>query len=119
MIGNLFYGSEGWMSLEGFGFRVYKGEKREKIMDEQGDDSSLPHVLNFLEAVRSRNYEHLHADIATGATVAALAHIANISYRVGRKLTFDPQTMQFPEDAEANKMLTRAYRAPYIVPAKV
>ena len=119
VIGNLFYGSDGWMSMEGFGFRVYKGEKKEKIMDEKGDDSSLPHVVNFLEAVRSRNYEHLHADIAIGATVAALAHLANISYRLGRKLNFDPQTMQFPGDAEANKMLTRVYRAPYIVPAKV
>jgi len=119
VIGNLFYGSDGWMSLEGFGFRVYKGEKQEKIMDEKGDDSSLPHVLNFLDAVRSRKVEHLHADIAIGATVAALAHIANISYRLGRKLNFDQQAMQFPGDAEANKMLTRVYRAPYIVPGMV
>jgi predicted dehydrogenase len=119
MIGNLFYGSEGWMSLEGFGFRVYKGEKREKVMDEKGDDSTMPHIMNFLEAVRSRDYNHLHADIATGAAVAAMAHIANISYRLGRKLTFDPRMMQFPGDAEANQMLTRVYRAPYIVPHKV
>jgi hypothetical protein len=59
------------------------------------------------------------ADIATGATVAALAHIANISYRLRRKLNFDPDTMQFPGDADANKMLTRAYPAQYVVPAKV
>src|SRR5260370_33316022 len=107
------------MSREGFGFRVYKGEKREKIMDEKGDDSSLPHVVNFLEAIRSRNYEHLHADIAIGATVSAMAHIANISYRLGRKLTFDSKTMRFPDDAEANQMLTRVYRAPYVVPSNV
>jgi predicted dehydrogenase len=119
MIGNIFCGSEGWMSLHGFGFRVYKGERRELIMDEKGDDGSLPHVVNFLEAVRSRAYQHLHAEIATAAMVSNMAHIANISYRLGRKLAFDPKLMQFPGDAEANKMLTRDYRAPYVVPEKV
>ena len=119
VIGNLFYGSEGWMSLQGDGFRAYRGEGREKFLDEPGDDGSLPHVVNFLEAVRSRDFKHLHADIEVAALTAALAHIANISYRVGRKLTFDPKRMQFPGDAEANRLLTREYRTPYVVPARV
>ena len=51
---------------------------------------------------------------------ADLAHLANISYRLGRKLAFDPKTLTFPGDAEANRMLTRPqYRGPYIVPEKV
>src|SRR6266571_4227864 len=33
-VGNLFYGSEGWMATGRTGFQVYKGEKGEKIMDE-------------------------------------------------------------------------------------
>jgi predicted dehydrogenase len=119
MIGNIFCGSEGWMHMHGFGFRVYKGEKRELIVDEKGDDSSLPHVVNFLEAMRSRDYRHLHAEIAAAATVSNMAHIANISHRLGRRLAFDPATMQFPGDKEANNLLTREYRAPYVVPEKV
>lgn len=119
MIGNLFYGTEGWMSMDGSGFRVYKGESREKVMDEPGDDSSLPHVMNFLEAVRARDHRKLNADIAIGVTVATMAHLANISYRLGRKLVFHPQTMDFPGDAAANRMLTREYRPPYVVPEKV
>jgi len=119
MIGNLFYGTDGWMSMDIYGMRMYKGEKREKVMDVRGDESSLPHVVNFLEAVRSRDPGHLRADIAVGAATAAMAHIANISYRLGRRLKFDPATLQFPGDAEANRMLTREYRAPYVVPENV
>jgi len=38
--------------------------------------------------------------------------------RVGRKLAFDPASERFIGDAEADKMLTRAYRAPFVVPDK-
>jgi hypothetical protein len=38
---------------------------------------------------------------------------------VNRDLRFDPGKMQFVGDAEANKLLTREYRKPYVVPDKV
>jgi len=50
---------------------------------------------------------------------ATLVHIANASYRVGRRLNFDPKALKFVNDNEANAYLTRKYRAPYIVPDKV
>ena len=34
----------------------------------------------------------------------------------GRTLRFDPRAERFLEDGEANNLLTRAYRAPYVVP---
>jgi hypothetical protein len=37
--------------------------------------------------------------------------------QLGPRLAIDPKTETFPGNAEANKMLTREYRAPYIVPA--
>jgi hypothetical protein len=46
-------------------------------------------------------------------------HLANISYRVGRTLHWDAAKMQCIGDDEANKMLTRAYRAPFVVPKQV
>ena len=72
--------------------------------------------MNFIEAVRSRNREHLHCEIEEGHLSTALAHLANISYRTGRKLTFDPATETFPGDEEANGYLTREYREPYALP---
>ncbi|MFA4028456.1 MAG: hypothetical protein GDYSWBUE_000336 [Candidatus Fervidibacterota bacterium] len=42
-----------------------------------------------------------------------------LKYRLGRKLTFDPQAEKFINDDEANKLLTREYRHPFVVPEKV
>ena len=46
-------------------------------------------------------------------------HLANISYRLGRTLHWDAKTMTVVNDPEANKMLTREYRAPFVVPKNV
>jgi len=123
-VGDLFYGSDGWMAAGQSSFQVFKGERSDKVMDEQaGDNQEVshngPHFQNFLKAVRSRNYKDLNADVAIGVLAADLAHLANISYRVGKKLKLDPQTMTFPGEPEANRLLTRQYRAPYIVPERV
>jgi hypothetical protein len=72
---------------------------------------------NFCECVRSRKREDLKAEIEEGAISTTLVHLANISYRVGRTLYFDPVTYSCKGDAEANAMFTRTqYRAPYVVP---
>ncbi len=118
-IGDLFYGSEGWMSVDGAGFQVYKG--KEKIMDEPKGpgEETIPHMENFLAAVKSRNYKDLHADVEIGVPSADLCHLANTSYRLKRALKFDDATRKYIGDEEANKMLTRNYRKPYVVPEKV
>ena len=120
-VGNLFYGADGLLSVDDDGFQVYKGEKREKVMDEKAAKGSSTgvHMANFAKAVRSRNYKDLTADVAIGTLSADFCHLANISYRLGRKLNYDPARWQFVNDAEANRMLTRNYRSPYVVPEKV
>jgi hypothetical protein len=45
--------------------------------------------------------------------------MANISYRTGRKLTFDPVSEMFVNNPEANGLVKRKYREPYVVPAQV
>ena len=120
-VGNLFYGSDGWMALDGSGFKIYKGSGAEPVMSEKSSTKgdAGPHMENFLAAVRSRRYQDLHADVQIGVTSADLCHLANISYRLKRSLQFDPTAKRFPKDEDANRMLTRAYRAPYIVPEAV
>jgi len=120
-VGNLFYGSDGWMAVDGAGFQVFKGENHELAMDEKTQrGENGPHMQNFLDAVRSRKYKDLNAEVAIGTNSAALCHLANISYRrEQRKLQFDPAAGRFVGDEQANKMLTRDYRKPYVVPVKV
>jgi predicted dehydrogenase len=120
-VGNIFFGSEGFLTLDSFGFRVYKGDKRELAMTEKSgrDESDSLHMKNFLDACRSRNYRDLTADIEVGVTSVALVHFANISYRTGRRLAIDPAAWRIRNDSEAERMLTRNYRSPYVVPEKV
>ncbi len=77
------------------------------------------HWANFIAAVRSRRREDLNAEIEEGALSCTLMHLANISYRVGRTIHWDPKTLTCVGDPEASKMLTREYRAPYVVPRNV
>jgi predicted dehydrogenase len=116
-VGDLFFGSEGWACVAD-GFQAFKGESNELIMEEKperGDDSTTLHMQNFLEACAKRDEKHLHDGIANAHLSAGLCHLANISYRVGRKLTLEAGP-KFAGDSEATKMLTREkYRAPYVV----
>jgi hypothetical protein len=120
VIGDLFWGTEGWMAVDGSGFTVYKGETNEKAMEvkSSGGDTA-EHMRNFIDCCKSRDHTKLTADIEIGVASAALCHLANIAYRVGRTLQFDPAKMKFIGDTEADKMLTRPYRKPYVVPEKV
>jgi hypothetical protein len=120
MIGNLFYGTEGWAAMSDQGFQAFKGESNELVMEERpergagGGDATSLHMQNFLAACRSRNHKDLHDEIANAALSASMCHLANISYRVGRKLTLTAGP-KFANDPEANKLLTRDYRKPYVV----
>jgi predicted dehydrogenase len=117
MIGNLIYGTEGWAAMSDQGFQAFKGESNELVADERpekGGDGTALHMQNFLAAVRSRNYKDLHDEIANAYLSASMCHLANISYRVGRKLTLTPGP-HFANDPEADKLLTRDYREPYVV----
>jgi hypothetical protein len=61
----------------------------------------------------------LYAEIEEGHRSSALAHLANAAYRTGRTLTFDTKAERFVGDPEADKLLTRPYRSPYVVPEQV
>ena len=118
-IGNLFYGTEGWAAMSDQGFQAFKGESNELIMEEHPDrgargDATPLHMQNFLAACKSRNYKDLHDEIGNAYLSASMCHLANISYRTGRKLTITPGP-KFANDPEANKLLTRDYRKPYVV----
>jgi len=122
-VGNLFFGADGYMRVNHAGFSTYLGEKHEpgpamSSAEGRGLDSAA-HFANFLDAVKSRKHTDLHCDVEVGHLSAALCHLANISYRTNRKLSFDAKTEKFPGDDEANKLLKRDYREPFVVPEKV
>jgi predicted dehydrogenase len=130
-IGNMFYGTEGYMEVDGGTWKAYR--KRETkpfagsgMPGEKPADSAYlaapggsSHYGNFLDAIRAGNKEALHCDILEGYMSSALPALANISYRLGHELKFDGAKEKFVNDPQADKMLTRDYRKPYVVPAVV
>ena len=117
-VGNVVYGSKGYLSTAKPGFKIFLGKEQQPgpaPTNPRGGDN----WANFIQAVRSRKYSDLNAPMEEGAPSVTLIHLANISYRLGRTLYFDPATLTCKGDAEANKMFTRAYRAPFVVPEKV
>ncbi|MSV29082.1 MAG: Gfo/Idh/MocA family oxidoreductase [Bryobacterales bacterium] len=119
MIGNIFLGSEGWAAMSDEGFQAFKGDSDELVMQEYPDkkrenDPTSLHIQNFLSVCRSRNDKDLHDGIGIANMSAAMCHLANISYRVGRglKLQAGPK---FVNDPAATQLLSRTYRKPYML----
>ncbi len=114
-----FFGSKGHMHIDGNGrFRFWLGRK-EQPEPEVEALAEANHYANFAEAVRTRKRESLNAEIRETHLSTALCHLGNIAFRLRRELRFDPAKEKFTGDTEADKLLRREYRAPYIVPDRV
>lgn len=115
-----FFGTKGHMHIMADGkFRIRMGRNKELEPEITEFPANIDHFANFADAVRARDPKLLHAEIEETALSTAMCHLGNIAYRVGRDLKFDPARMEFPGDAEANALVSRQYRAPYVVPEKV
>jgi predicted dehydrogenase len=116
-VGNLFYGSKGHLSINGYNdFKSYLGDKAEPGPAKNEGGSNW---RNFIEVVKSGDLSKQSNPIEEGAYSCTLMHLANISYRVGRTIQFDPAKLEIVGDAEASRMMSRMYRAPFVVPNKV
>ena len=123
IVGVIFFGSEGYLVMPGYTcYYTFLGKNRTPGPkgETEGDQmANLDHFRNFLRAMRSRKHTDLTADIAEGHLSTALCHLANIAYRTGRTLRFDPASESFPGDEEANRLLKRRYRPGFAVPEEV
>ncbi|MCC6164278.1 MAG: Gfo/Idh/MocA family oxidoreductase [Acidobacteria bacterium] len=77
-------------------------------------DQNLSHIRNFLDCMRSR--QRPNSDVELGHLSTAMCLLGNVAYRTGRKLTWDADKELCVDDAAANALLTREYRAPYTLP---
>ncbi|HEV2426220.1 MAG TPA: Gfo/Idh/MocA family oxidoreductase [Terriglobia bacterium] len=121
-IGNIFYGSKGYLATgdeDACSYKTWLGRKQEPGPE---GHAAGDHFANFIDCVRSRNPGALNAPIEEGYISCTLVHLANASYRLGRSLRFDPENLQVIGDEEANRLLRdgdRGYRAPFVVPEEV
>jgi predicted dehydrogenase len=118
-IGNIYYGSKGYLAISNYGaYKSFLG-----VNNEPGPAKEAPlgneHFVNFIECMRSRKAEDLHAPIREGYLSTTLVHLANASYRLGRTIHFDPATETVKNDSEATALLKGTYRHPFVVPEHV
>jgi predicted dehydrogenase len=134
-IGTLFYGTKGWLWIDEGGrqWQSYMGAVG--VKNEKGPGSAMPkdaaaaepvglttiefpHYQNFIDAIRANDPKKLTCDIMEGHLSSTLPHLANISYRVGRALTFDGKTERFVDDKKADALLNRdgGYRKGFEIP---
>jgi predicted dehydrogenase len=126
-IGAIFYGSKGYLSVgdeDAQTWRSWMGEGQEPgpTGESRHHDDTVGNFQNFIDCVRSRRAQDLHAPIEEGFISAGLVHLANASYRVGRTIEFDPQTEQAIGDEEANVILRdggRGYRPAFVIPKDI
>ncbi len=118
-----FYGTKGYMHFQEdifkrkFEYKIYLGDSQTPEPD-MGAHPDIDHYGIFVQAVRENRPEILTCDIEEARLSATFCLLADIAYRLDRDLKFDPHKERFA-DADANAMLTREYRKPFVVPEKV
>ncbi len=103
-IGNIIYGSDGFLVVDGYANATAFTNGGELIKKFKGGGD---HFGNFVSAVRSGKVGDLHADIEEGHLSSALCHLGNISYRLGVGQPFDQKPDQLGDDKESAETLGR------------
>ena len=95
-------------------FDKYPEDRTEKDLEQFAAAATRGHMRNFLACVASRGRPV--ADIEEGHISTASCILANMSMKVGRSLTWDAAKGEIANDDEANRLLRRPYRAPWVHP---
>ncbi len=105
-----FEGTEGWVEVGDSGRIVTSSESIPSTCKHLGGDTNL-HVRNFLDCVKTRQTTRAHASYCALSHIAS--HAAYIAWQLGRTLEYDPVKNEFINDEQANRMRSRAKRAPW------
>ncbi len=95
----------------------YPEDKTEKDLEQHVAPAIRGHMKNFLSCIASR--EKPVADIEQGHISSASCILANVSMHLGRSLAWDSVNSRVIGDDEANRLLRRPYRGPWIHPEPV
>jgi len=127
--GVAFHGNNGVLVVDRGGWEVFpetesvqtpKGRKKSYRMAGEprrgtnGEDSHLKHVENFLECMDTRKAPRSDVEIGHNSMIAC--HLANIAFRLNRRVQWDVDGERFVGDAEAQALVMPTYRAPWALP---
>jgi hypothetical protein len=113
--GGVFVGERGWITSMSAGGPVQGGP--EKLFEEiklkvkDVNIGSNNHHANWFDCIRTRKRPSCHEEL--GHRSASLGHLTIIAYQLKRSLKWDPTHEEFPNDDQANRLLSRSMRAPW------
>jgi hypothetical protein len=73
----------------------------------------MNHVRDFFDCMRTRRETVANAEVMYRSM--STVHAANICMWLKRNVKFDPLKAEFINDAEANRLRSRAMREPWII----
>jgi predicted dehydrogenase len=97
-----------------FEYEKYPEDRTEKDLERHVASAVRRHMQDFLHAIGTRGRPV--ADIEQGHISTASCILANLSQKLGRSLAWDAEKQQVVGDEEANKLLRRPYREPWVHP---
>src|SRR5262249_55126476 len=98
-----------------FEYDKYPEDQTEKDLERHVASAVRWHVQDLLKAIKARGKPV--ADIEQGHISTASCILANLSMKLGRTLTWDAQKQLAIGDEEANGLLKRPYRKPWVHPS--
>jgi predicted dehydrogenase len=110
-------GTEGTIFLNSDGYEIVPEKRPANLEPTKVKPSGAPHpqhVRNFLDCMKSRQKPVL--DVETGHHVSSVAHLGNIAYRTGHKITWDPVKEKITNHRDADKLVGVKYRKPWKLP---
>jgi predicted dehydrogenase len=131
--GATFYGDKGTLKVGVFGydymplkgepvhkdvtyeFEQYPEDRTEKDLERHVAPAVRYHMKNFLHAIDTRSKPV--STIEEGYISTASCILANNAMKLGRTLTWDERGQQVVGDPEANRLLSRPYRGPWVHPS--
>ncbi len=120
--GTKWIGTDGWVWVNrGNAFESSNAAWEDtRTLPEEQRKIKLPftrggHYRNFLDSVKSRQPTVAPVEVAHHSAIPG--HLGLIAMLVGRKIQWNPEQQVIVGDAEASKLLTRPYRAPWELPA--
>jgi hypothetical protein len=114
--GTKWIGEFGWIWVDRGGFEASPASLVNEVIgpDEIQLTKSRDHHQNFLDAVRSRGLTIAPCEVAHRS--ASVGYLGVIAIELGRKIRWDPATESISGDPQAERLLGRAYRKPWVLP---
>ncbi len=82
------YGTKGTVEVKGHSIKVWEGDPGKAIAGFPDDGGHARHQANWIECIRSG--KPTNAPVELGVSSLLPLHLANLAYREGKKVTWDP-----------------------------